>query len=197
MITLVAAKRAEPMPDDGVSEGALAVGVAVTLLMAAVAGIVHYAGSEPGERSVTGPWSALAFTVAIAAPAVVAVIGSLGRPWVLGAAGVAQLPMLWLSFSPLFFPLLVPALIFLTQGSSMARGLRRSRWQPVAATVTALFILAAPLCLIVHQDPASWSTPTGGSGSTSNVITATESALAFLCVVAAVVTALVAPPDSD
>src|SRR5262245_44429678 len=125
------AERGNVATDDGISSGALAVGVAITLVMAGAAGLIHYAGAGPGERSVTGPWGSIAFTVVIAAPAFVAMIGSLSRPWVLGAAGFVQFPMLLLSFSPLFFPLLAPAAIFITQGSSMRRGPRESRWQPV------------------------------------------------------------------
>jgi hypothetical protein len=192
----MAAKRADPVRDDGVSETAIAVGLVITLLMAAAAGLLFEAGSESGERSVAGPWGGIAFTLVIAAPAVVAVIGSLSRPWALGAAGVALLPRMWLSFSFLFFPLVVPGVIFIVQGASMPRGRHRSRWQPVAAVVSWFLLLAAPLCLIVHQDPRSWSTSTS-NGSTSDIITATESALAFLCVVGAVVAALLAPPDSD
>ena len=197
MIEPVAAKRADTGREDGISEVAIGVGVAITLAMAGTAGVIHSFGSDSGERSITGPWPSLAFTAVIAAPAVVAVIGTMSRPWVLGGAGVAQVPMMWLSFSPLFFPLLVPAVLFITQGSSMARGPRRSWAQPLAAAASALFLVAAPLCLIVHQDPTSWTMPNGGSGYSSNVTTATESALSFLCVVAAVVAAIVAPPDSD
>jgi hypothetical protein len=101
-----------------------------------------------------------------------------------------------LSFSPLFFPLAVPGLIFVVQGADLASGRHRSHWQAVAAGVSLLLLIAAPLCLLVHQDPVSWSTPTG-SGSSSDSITTTESLLAFLCVVAAVAAALLGPPDSD
>jgi hypothetical protein len=195
MISAMAAKQADPVPDTGVSETALAVGVVITLLLAAVAGLLFEAGADPGERSVTGPWGSLAFTVVIAGPAVVAVIGYYGRPWILGAAGAALFPRMWLSFSFLFFPLVVPGVIFIIQAASMRRGAHRSRWQPVAAAVSWFLLLAAPLCLLVHQDPRTWSA-TGG-GSTSDIVTATESALAILCVVAAVVVALLAPPDSD
>src|SRR5262245_56946335 len=102
MIRPVAAKRTDARRDDGGSEIALGVGVAITLAMAGTAGLIHFFGSDSGERSVTGPWPSLAFSLVIAAPAVVAVIGTISRPWVLGAAGVAQVPMMWLSFSPLF-----------------------------------------------------------------------------------------------
>ena len=114
----------------------------------------------------------------------------------LGAAGAAQIPMLFLSFSPLFFPLLVPAAIFISQAASMARGRRRSHWQLVAAAVSALGLFAAMACLVVHQDPVTWTTATE-SGSSSDVITATESVLAFAGIAVAIVAALVAPCDES
>ena len=78
----------------------------------------------------------------------------------------------------------------------MRRGALRSPWQPVAAATSARFLVAAALCLIVHQDPANWTTATE-NGSSSNVLTATESALAFLCVVGATISGILAPPDRD
>jgi hypothetical protein len=173
------------------------VGVVITMAMAGVAGVVFELGTEPGERSVAGPWGSLAFTAVIAAPAVVAVIGFQKRPWVLGAAGVVQIPMAFLSFSFLFVPLWIPAVLFITQATLAPPSTNRSRWQPIAAAASLLFLFAAPWCLIVHQDPASWTMPNGGSGYSSNIITAAESALACVCIAAAIVAAVLAPPDSD
>jgi len=181
--------------DEGPNVVAVGVGVAITVAMAGIAGLIFLAGSDPGEQSVTGPWGSIAFTVVIAGPAVVAVAGSDRRPWVLGGAGVALFPRMLLSFSPLFFPLAIPGVIFLVQAAGASSRARRSPWQATAAAISVCFLIAAPLCLLVHQDPITWSTATG-SGSASDSITATESALACLCVVAAVVAAWLAPPDS-
>ena len=181
--------------DDGPSVVAVGVGVAITVAMAGLAGLVFLAGSDSGEQAVTGPWGAIAFTVVIAGPAVVAVAGFDRRPWVLGAAGVALFPRMLLSFSPLFFPLAIPGVIFIVQAVGGSSREPRSPWQATAAVISLGLLIAAPLCLLVHQDPTSWSTPSG-SGYASDVITATESMLACLCVAAAVVAAWLAPPDS-
>jgi hypothetical protein len=133
--------------------------------------------------------------VVIAGPAVVAVVGYDRRPWILGAAGVALFPRMLLSFSPLFFPLAIPGVIFIVQAAGVSSREHRSPWQATAAAISLCFLIAAPLCLLVHQDPITWSTATG-SGSASDSITATESALACLCVVVAVVAAWLSPPDS-
>jgi hypothetical protein len=182
--------------EDGQSVVAVIVGVAITMAMAGVAGLVYDMGSDAGERSVAGPWGSLAFTAVIAAPAVVAVIGFQARPWVLGAAGVVQIPMVLLSFSFLFIPLWIPAVIFITQATLAPPTARRSPWQPLAAAAGALFLVASPLCLFVHQDPVSWSTA-NGSGSSSDVVTATEAALALACIAAAALVALAAPRDGS
>jgi hypothetical protein len=54
----------------------------------------------------------------------------------------------------------------------------------VCFVVVVVLVVAAFVALFAHDDPRSWSTPTGG-GSTSDVITLAESAVSLGCSAAA------------
>lgn len=177
-----------------VGHGCLVVGVGIVLTLALVGGLVRTAGTSGPERSVAGDWGTLAFALVIVAPAVLALIGMQQRPWLLVAAGLLLLPMCFLSFSFLFFPLVVPAVLFLSDAIVRPRRGRRPPSQCLGAVLSAVFVVAAVLSLFAHQDPVSWSTATQ-SGTTSDVITIQEALTSIGFFVAAIAVAAFTPRD--
>jgi hypothetical protein len=178
------------MPD----RSRVVVGVGIVLAMAVVGGIVRTAGTSAPERHVAGDWGTAAFVLVVATPAVLALVGLRRRPWLLAAAGVVLVPLCFLSFSFLFFPLLVPAALFLGDAVSRPRSEPRSIAQCIGAVLSVLFVVAAVLSLFAHNDAVSWSTATS-SGYASDVITAREAITSFGFLAAAIAIASLTPPD--
>jgi hypothetical protein len=177
-----------------VGYGRLVVGVGIVLTLALVGGLVRTAGTSGPERSVAGDWGSLALALVILAPAVLALVGMQQRPWLLVVAGLLLLPMCFLSFSFLFFPLVVPAVLFLSDAIVRPRRDPRHLAQCGGALLSGLFVIAAGLSLFAHQDPVSWTTATQ-SGTTSDVITMSEALTAIGFLVAAVAVAALTPRD--
>jgi hypothetical protein len=174
--------------------GRVAVGVGVVLVMAAVGGLVRAAGTSTPERDIAGDWGTVALALVVAAPAALALMGIRRRPWLLVAAGVLLVPLCFLSFSFLFFPLLVPAALFLGEAGARPRPQPHHAAQCVGALLSALFVVAAVVSLFGHQDPVSWSTARS-SGSASDVITMREALTAYGFLAAASAVAALTPPD--
>ena len=104
--------------------------------------------------------------------------------------------MCFLSFSFLFFPLVVPAILFLTDAITRPRSEPRPRAQCPAAFLSAGFVIAAILSLWAHQDPVTWHTATQ-SGGVSDVITMQEALTSIGFLVAAIAVAALAPRDGQ
>ncbi len=172
----------------------LVIGVGIVTTFAMLGGLIRLAGTSSPERSAAGDWGTLALFLVILAPAALALIGMDERPWLLVAAGLLLLPMCFLSFSFLFFPLVVPAVLFLTDAIARPRRDPHPLAQCGGALLSALFVIAAVLSLFAHQDPVSWSTATQ-SGSTSDVITVQEALTSIGFLVAAVAVAALTPRD--
>ena len=103
--------------------------------------------------------------------------------------------MCFLSFSFLFFPLVVPAVLFLSDAIVRPwRDPQRHLVQCGGALLSGLFVIAAVVSLFAHQDPVSWSTATQ-SGTTSDVITMSEALTVIGFLVAAVAVAALTPRD--
>ena len=143
-----------------------------------------------------GAWPTLAIACLIAAPALFALLGLRGRPWLLTVAGFLLLPMCFLSFSFLFFPLLVPAIIFITVAIVRPRARPRPRAQCLVAVLSLVFVIAALVSLFAHEDPVEWHTATE-SGSTSDVISVPEALTSLGFFVAAMSVAALAPRDGQ
>jgi hypothetical protein len=176
--------------------GGALVGIGIVLGMAVLGGLIHHYGTYPPERAAAGDWGSLAFSLILATPAVLALLGLQQRPWLLATTGLLLLPMCFLSFSFLFFPLLIPATLFLTDAMTRPRSKARPRAQCSAAFLSAGFVIAAVLSLWAHQDPVTWSTSTQ-SGSVSDVITLQEALTSFGFLIAAVAVAALAPHDGQ
>ena len=179
-----------------VGRGAVLAGIVITLAMAVLGGLILLAGSDEPDRAGAGGWPALAIACLIAAPALFALLGLRGRPWLLTVAGFLLFPMCFLSFSFLFFPLLVPAIIFITVAIVRPRARPRPRAQSLVAVLSLVFVIAALVSLFAHEDPVEWHTATE-SGSTSDVISVQEALTSLGFFVAAMSVAALAPRDGQ
>jgi hypothetical protein len=151
-------------------------------------GLMRYFDPDGGvaaQRAMEGPWGGIALGAVIAAPGVLVLLALHDRPGLLLPAGVILVPLSFLSFAGVLLPLLVvAAVLFVAYG-------RRSvgsppRWRTALSTVAVVaLLLAAAVSLFVHEDPRSYTTPTGG-GSTSDVITPAETLIAVALAGAAI-----------
>ncbi len=143
---------------------------------------VHYFGGSDGDPE--GWYAAMGFAAPFVGAGGLAIIGArLERPCLCVAGGVALAVMSVVSF--VMLPLLVAA-GFMFAAIRNPRAARGSCWIPAALAVG----LVASFALIVfHQDPASWSTATGG-GSSSNIVTATEASIGLAVTIAVLVSAM-------
>jgi hypothetical protein len=167
----------------------LDVAIAVPVALAVIAlGFVATGGAEPGPPTrladVLG-WGAL--VVVVLYPALVAVAAGDGCPRLRIACAVSCVPRMFLSFSLLFVPLFLPAVIFFARATACDRH-RWGRHVAVNALLIALGV-AAIVALFVNVDPVSYTfterdPATGeiishGSGSVSNSISALEALLSL------------------
>jgi hypothetical protein len=172
------------------------VGVGIVLTMATIGAVVRTSATPSPERAVAGDWGSVAFVLVLAIPAVLALVGSHDRPWLLVAAGVVLVPMCFLSFSFLFFPLIVPSVLFLSDAITRPRPAPRRIAQCIGAVLSVVFVVAAVVSLFAHTDPVSWSTATQ-SGTASDVITRSEALTSIGFLVAAVAIAALTPRDGS
>jgi hypothetical protein len=104
--------------------------------------------------------------------------------------------MCFLSFSFLFFPLLIPAILFMHDAITRPRSAPRPWAQCPAAFLSAGLVIAAILSLWTHQDPVTWHTATQ-SGGVSDVITLRETLTSIGFLIAAIAVAALAPHDGQ
>ncbi len=144
------------------------------------AGAVHYFAGSPGMPN--GELAAMAFGAPWVMAGVLTLVGTIrGCPTVVAFAGMAAFPISLVSI--VLWPLLVPALLLVAQGVSRFN-------HPAPRDIGVGFLIAIGLVsafflLLVHQDPATWQTPEGGTHYSSDIITAVE-ALASLAIVVTV-----------
>ena len=158
-------------------------GVAAVLLGAAV-GVVAGAGASPADPVL----GFAALGALVAAPGVLALLGLRDRAALWLPAGLAAFPLAFFSFAGLTLPLLPLAVIFVVAwvrhpGSRAAPVIHPG----VVAPLVVILLFGAAVSLFVSDDPASWTTASGG-GSTSDVITDREALLSLACTMLALVT---------
>ena len=125
-------------------------------------------------------------------------MGLLERPWLLAVAGLLLFPMCLLSFSFLFFPLLVPAILFLSVALAQPRPRPRSWVQCLVALLSVVFAVAALLSLFAHHDPVAQYASSGTSVTTTDdVITVPDALTSLGFFVAAMSVAALAPRDGQ
>ena len=180
-------------PPASVGHGGVFVGIGIVVTFSMVAGLLRSFATDVPARAAED-WSWLAFALVVATPAVLALVGLQHRPWFLVAAGIVLLPMCFLSFTFLFFPLFISALLFMSDAIARPRPMPRPRAQCVAASLSVLFVVAAFLSLFARADPVTWHTATA-SGGVSDVITLQEALTSLGFLIAAVAVAVLAPAD--
>jgi hypothetical protein len=163
--------------------------IVAALLLGPLAGVL-VGGGEPATTSAESLLAGTAFAAAIGGPALVALLVAKRCPVLLIACGIALLPRIPLSFSPIFFPLLWPATALVWAGSQEPRCTRHGAMRhAVGGSLLWLLFLLPLIALFVTQDPRSY-TFDGGSGSTSDVIAVHESLLSLAASGLAAATAL-------
>ena len=130
----------------------------------------HYAGSPHDPE---GWLSAIGFGAPFIGAGLVGLIGAIrSRGPLMLMAGVAVLPMSILSV--VLIPLVLPAAVLIVYASTLGVD---STALAVPIAIAAVLVAALGY-LVFHQDPAEWSTPQGGGGS-SNIVTSTEALIAI------------------
>ena len=144
---------------------------------------VHYYGGSPGDPE--GWFAAVGFGAPFVGAGALCLVGHrMARPMLCVAAGVALVIMSVVSI--IMFPLLIAAVIMsAAEGNSSAQDAKR----------IAPFLFAAPLVaafgfLIFHQDPATWSTPSGSGGS-GNIVTVLEASISLVAVTTVVLGSMI------
>jgi hypothetical protein len=165
----------------------------LVVVLAALGGLVFWAGSDAAQRGEEGALAPLAFGLPIATPAALALLGWSERPWLLIAAGLSLLPMTILSFSYLFVLLFLPACTFFVVAITRPRLPVHARAQPLAALLCVGFVLAAVVNLLGGGEER---TVTTGTATWSGQVMPARSALTTIAfVVAALTIAWLAPKD--
>ena len=162
------------------------IAAAVAVVLGGVALVfVHYYGGSAGDPE--GWFAALGFAAPFIGAGLVALAGTLrSRPALMLAAGAALIPMSVLSI--VLMPLILPAVVLIVRSIQ-----ERFEPQDLAMPAVLAFGLVVVLAIVVfHQDPVTWSTPDGG-GSSSDIVTSLEAAIAISVTAAAVLIAFFRP----
>ncbi len=150
---------------------------ALTGGMAVALGAVRYFGGDPHlEQGAEGLLAAIAFAALVAAPAMLCILSRRGRPALLAPAGVGAILLSTIAMSGAMVVLLVPGILALVvyRRRAAEAGAARAPAGVVTLVVTAGVIGAVAVLFLLHQDPRSYRTATGG-GATGDVVTWWES----------------------
>lgn len=162
----------------------IAASVAVVLGGVALT-FIHYYGGSPGSPE--GKFAALGFASPFIGAGLLAMVGALrGRPALMFAAGAALIPMSVLSI--VLIPLILPAVWLIARST-------RERFDTgdlATPAILASSLVAVLAFVVFHQDPVTWSTPEGG-GSSSDIVTTLEAAIAILATAAVALIAAFRP----
>lgn len=164
------------------SDGFLIGAGSLAILLGVVLAAVRAFGASPAESVAEQLAGGLVIGSVIAAPGVLALLALRDRPALLLPAAVMLVPMSFLSLAGVTLPLLIPAVMLAVAYGRRSTVLERDGLRPgrpfLATFAVVVLLFAAVASLFVHQDPRSYSTPTGG-GSTSDVVTVIEAAAAL------------------
>jgi hypothetical protein len=145
--------------------------------------VVHYLGGDSGDPE--GWFSAVGFGSPFVGVGCLSLVGHrFGQPGLCLTAGLALIAMSVVSI------VLIPLVV---AGGFMIGSIRnttvdvRSLLVPI---VLGAALLSAFAMLVFHQDPVTWSTPTGG-GSSSNIVTSTEAAISLTVTLTVVMASIV------
>lgn len=155
-------------------------------------GAVFGAIAVAGREEVDPVLGLVTLGAVIATPGVLALMGLRDRPDLWLAAAIAALPLAFLSFAGVAFPL-APVAVVLWYAWAKHGVLDWARPLVPAGVLVPLLVilqLGAAVALFLSDDPASWTTADGG-GSTSDVITNGEAGLSLGAIAAVLVAAWV------
>ena len=184
------AARADRSARGGNTQHAATISALCLVVGGGVLAVVHHVA---GDHESPESWLAsLAFGLPLVAAGAVALLGTRsGRPELWIAAGVAACPIAF--WSVIGLPVVIPAVVLVALGVTHAA---RLSWLEAAlvAAIAALLVGAFAM-LVFHEDPATWTTSTGG-GYSSNIITDTEIALTVVAVLIVALAATVFGPGA-
>ena len=144
---------------------------------------VHYYGGSPDDPE--GWFAAAGFGVPFVGAGALCLVGNrTDRPILCVAAGIALMIMSVVSI--VMFPLLVAAVIMMTA----ARNTSANEAKRVVPLLCTAGLVSAFGFLVFHQDPATWSTPEGGGGS-SNIVTGLEASVSLAVVMVVVLGSII------
>lgn len=144
---------------------------------------IHYFAGADGDPE--GWFAAVGFGAPFIGAGSLALVGErMAKPMLCAAAGVALAIMSVASF--VMFPLLIAAGFMLSAIRSGASDGGYAMPMVFAAVLIVVFGV-----LVFHQDPVTWSSPGGDSGSSSNIVTTTEASLSLVSVAAVVAGSIV------
>ena len=127
---------------------------AITIAAGIAVMVVHNSAGTDGDTE--GWFAAAGFGAPFVGAGSLAVIGgALDRPALCVAAGIALHPMSVVSI--ILWPLLIPAALMVWAGLTNAPRARSL----AAALLHAIALIAVFGFLVLHQDPVTWTTPTG------------------------------------
>jgi hypothetical protein len=162
--------------------------VAVCAGLVILNGVLFAAIAVAGGEVVDPLLGLLTLGAVIATPGVVALMGLADRPHLWLAAAAAALPLAFLSFAGVAFPLAPLAVVFAYAWArhGVLQGARPLVPPGILVALVAVLQMAAAVALFLNDDPASWTTANGG-GSTSDVITNREAVLSLAAIAGALV----------
>lgn len=138
----------------------------VGMALAAGLGLMRFLNAEPGVR--TSEWfGTLAFSLVLAAPAVLALLGLRGRPTLILAGGAIGIFFAAIgAFSLVSLVLLLPSVAYLV-GAARVEGLWPGALRTAAAVLLSLVLgWSAFLVLFIRDDPICWAEVSRDGGST-------------------------------
>jgi hypothetical protein len=154
------------------------VGVVVILAAAALA-VAGYHGDADYQDWPERTLSGLALGAVVAVPGIVCLLALADRTALLLPGAALLVPLSFLSLAGVLLPLLIAAaMLFVAYGRRTAARDVDNAQTAVATIVVVIFVIAAVVALFAHQDPRTYTTSTG-SGSTSDVVSSTESLISL------------------
>lgn len=165
--------------------------VAASAVAIAGLALVPFREIARDSASPEGVAASIAFATPYMAAGGLAVRGTVrGRFALVTCVGMSLLPISIVSI--VMIPVTLPAAVLIAMGAQHLRSITTTEW--LIAAITGFGIVASFFALLVHHDPASWTTSTG-SGSTSDVITNTEIVVSLAILGASCLLGLTLPPS--
>lgn len=146
----------------------------LVVVVGMVTGIVATAGREPVDPLL----GSLALGAVVAGPGLVALLGLRQRAALWLPAGIAAMPLAFLSFAGVTLPLFPAGIVLVATWARSEPPTAKPAKAIVTTATVVVLLIAAAVALFISDDPASWTTPTE-SGETSDIVTNGEAMLSL------------------